>query len=197
MVAKSIEVEMAGDGIDYAKSRFKPDLDLEGVYTYRDQTPKTSFFLEDSAYAGLKLTIPFYDGGERKAVLAEARSKLREAELARGDYRKAVELQVRRAYSKLKSTATVRESYREQVAFARENYDMVFKQYSLGVADNVAVIDAETTLVQAEMGLLGADFDRDLSAVMLMRATGTLLDEVEARSAGITVRYEVDKDESE
>ena len=189
---KVTDVSIAGDGIDYAKSRYKPDLDLEGVYTYRDQTPKTTFFIEDSAYAGLKLTIPFYDGGEKKAGLSDAKSRHREAELSRRDLARQVELDVRRAHNSLAAAAPVIESFREQLAFSSENYDMIFKRYSLGAATTVDLIDAETLLVDAEMGLMRAELDRDVSVLRLMKATGTLLDEI-GEERGRVVGSRLDK----
>lgn len=178
-IQKKIEEEIASEGITYAKGGFLPRLRLEGVYTHRDQWPPTSFLLNDTVYVGLTITFPIFEGGLRKAELDEARSKLRQAELNRINYRKEIELQVREAHNSMVSARSIIESYKKQVSFAKENYNMVFRQFQHGVADNMDVIDANTTLVSAELGLMTAIYDYDLTVLELKKRIGVLLDEIE------------------
>src|SRR3989337_480766 len=60
---KTAEEEIAEEGIKYAKGSFMPRLSVEGVYSLREQSPKTSFFLDESAYAAVTLTFPIFEGG--------------------------------------------------------------------------------------------------------------------------------------
>ncbi len=175
---KLIDEEVAAEGINYVKGHFRPSLKLEGVYTYREQTPSTPFLLNDVAYAGLTIEFPIFEGGLRRAELGEARSKLREAELARLALRRDIELQVRRSYNKMGSAASVMDSYEKQLSFSEENYSMVFKQYTHGLADTMDVIDAGTTLVEAQTGLMGATYDYELALIEVKKSAGILLDEV-------------------
>jgi outer membrane protein len=175
---KLIAEEIAEEGVLFAKGSFMPTFSLEGIYIYRDQTPSTTFLLNDVAYGGMTVKFPVYEGGLRRAELREARSSVREAELARLDLRREIELEVRVSYNRMVSAASAIGSFTEQVSFARENYAMVFKQFKLGISDNLDVIDADTTLVEAEKGLLSATFTHELAAMELLKSSGVLLDTV-------------------
>ena len=155
-----------------------PTIKLRGAYSYRDQTPEATFLLNDSLYGGVTINVPIFEGGLRRAELGEARSRLRAAELSRLNHRRDIELQVRSAYNDLSSSASVIESFERRLSFAGENYEMVFKQFSYGLASNVELVDAGATLVSAEMGLMKARYDYQLSLLVLKSATGVLLDEI-------------------
>ncbi len=176
---KKLAEDIAREQVRYAKANFMPTLDVQGVYEYREQTPETTFLLNDVTYGTVTLSIPLFEGGLKRAELKQARSRLREAELERLRYKRDVKLEVRRAYNKMEAARSVIASYRKQVTFARENYSMVFKQYRHGLADSTDLIDADTILVSAELGLTRASIDYELSVLELKRSTGILLDEVE------------------
>ncbi len=178
---KKIEEDIAREGITYAKGNFMPTLRIEGVYSYRDQSPATSFLLNDTLYLGLSVSIPVFEGGLRRAELKQARSRLREAELARLNQRRNMELEIREAYNNMKALGPVIDSFKKQVSFASENYNMVFKQFQYGLADSMDVIDANTTLVEAELGLMNAIYDHELAVLELKKRAGLLLGEVEAK----------------
>ncbi len=177
----AIAEDVAREGVKFAKGAFLPSLYLEGVYTMKEQTPETSFFLDESTYATLNISMPIFEGGLRRAELGQARSVLRQAELRRFGLRRELELSVRRAFNRFMTDRKVIEASEKQLSFAKENYNMVFKQYKYGVSDNTDLIDADTTLVSAEMGLMRAGYDFKLSALELKRATGVLLEEVERK----------------
>lgn len=174
-----IQEEIASEGIGYAKGNFMPKLAIEGVHSLRDQTPETTFFLDEATYAGLILSFPVFEGGLRRAELAQARSKLREAELQRVALRRDLELEIRRTYNNMETSLSVIDSFEKQLAFANESYTMVFKQYKHGLADNIDLIDAETTLVSAELNLMRSTLAYQLLQLELKRSVGVLLEEVE------------------
>ena len=126
---------------------FLPSLTLVGLYINREQEPSTTFLLNDSVAGSLVLSYPLFEGGLRRAELREAKSMRRGSELRRMSLRKDIELEVRAALHAVESLNAVTESFARQVAFSEENYEMVFKQFKYGLATNVDVIDADTTLV--------------------------------------------------
>lgn len=180
----TIDQNIALEGIRYAKGNFLPTLKLEGVYLWRDQEPTTTFFQKESVYGSLVLTYPLFEGGLRRAELREARSRSREAELRRIGLKRDIEIEVRSAFNNMGTLSAVIESYRKQVAFAEENYNMVFKQFKYGIATNVDVIDADTTLISAQSGLFNAKYDLQVAIMELKYSTGTLLDELEGVFVG-------------
>lgn len=171
-----LEERAAGEGITIARAGFKPSLRLEGLLLWREQEPATTFFQEDSASATLRLTYPLFEGFLRKAELSEARSRLREAELRRLGLRRDIEVQITEALNNIKAIEALTESFRRQLAFAEEDYKMVFEQFRYGVATTLDVIDSENTLVTAQSSLANAVYDLELAKMDLKYLTGTLIE---------------------
>jgi outer membrane protein len=181
-IVRKIDEELAEEGVRYAWGGFLPTIAIDGVYTYRDQTPDSGYFLNDSFRADLTLSYPLFEGGLRRAELGEARTRVREAELRRIGLRRDIELEVRTAHNAVETLKSVIESQRKEADFAAQNYDMVFKQFTHGLADSVDVVDADSALVSAQEGLSEAVLRHQLSMLELKKSMGALLDE--ARRGG-------------
>ena len=177
-IQSKIDEDIALEAINYAVGNFLPSLKLEGVYSRRDQEPKSTFFNEDSMYAGITFTYPIFEGGLRRAELNEAKSKKRQTEFKKMSLRKDIELEVREASHNLLAFNSIIESFKRQVLFAEENYNMVFKQFQYGISTNVDVIDANTTLVSGQRGLANAQYDYQLAILELKKKVGILLEEM-------------------
>lgn len=177
-IRSKIDEDIAIEGIKYANGNFLPSLKLEGVYSKRDQEPRSAFFNEESVYGGITLTYPLFEGGLRKAELNEAKSKRRQSEFKRISLRKDIELEVREAFHSLEAFNSIIESFKRQVAFSEENYNMVFKQFQYGLSTNVDVIDANATLVSSQGGLSNAQYDYQLAILELKKRTGVILDDI-------------------
>ena len=113
------------------------------------------------------------------AEVREAGSKSREAELRRVILRKDIELQVREAYYSIEAINSTLEFYQKQLLFAEENYNMVFKQFTYGLATNVDVIDANSVLVAAQESFANSKIDLQLAILELKRRMGVLMEEME------------------
>lgn len=170
--------EIADEAVDYAVGNFLPSLKLQGVYSWKDQSPKTTFFNEESIYGGITLTYPIFEGGLRKAELDEAKSKKRQAEFKRISLRKEIEVAVKEAFHNLEAYNSIIESFARQVSFAEENYNMVFKQFTYGLATNVDVIDANSTLVASQSNLANAKYDHQIAILTLKKNVGILLEDM-------------------
>lgn len=179
-----LEEKAAGEGITYAKGNFKPQLRLEGLYSWKEQNPQTAFFQQDSMSASVVLTYPIFEGGLRVAELSEARSRFREAELKRLSLKRDIEYEVRSAFNSKNATEALINSYQKQLAFAEEDYNMVFEQFKHGVATTVDVIDADAILISAQRSLMNARYDLYLALIEINYKAGTLaVDPVKAQGA--------------
>lgn len=171
-----LQEKAASESIVIAKAGFKPSLKLEGVYSWRDQDPQTTFFQKESASGTLRLTYPIFEGFLRKAELTDARSEFRKAEFTRLGLKRDISVQVTEAANNVRAIESLIESFRRQVAFAEEDYSMVFEQFKFGVATTLDVIDADTTLVSAQTSLASATYDLEVAKLNLKFVTGTLVE---------------------
>lgn len=167
-----ISQKIASEDILIARGGFFPQLSLEASYINRDQDPEGTFFVSNERFAGLKLTFPLFSGGSDLANLRGARSKLRQADLELLLLRDEIGVDVRKAYLDLGAISPLIDNLKDRVAFARENYTMVSRQFDFGLATNIDVLDANTTLLQAERELSNASYDRDIAVLRLKKVIG-------------------------
>jgi len=174
---KSLEVQkkIAADVIKYAEGAFWPSVTVAGGYTGADQYPASATFNRESIYGGVALNFPLFEGGLRKADVAEAKARERQAALFYEDARKGIEIEVRSAYLDLMTQKGVLQFQNDQMAFARENYLAVSRQFDFGLSSSLDVLDANTLLVSAERRAASADYNFRLALLRMKKATGTLL----------------------
>jgi outer membrane protein len=173
-----IQNNIAEDDIKLAKSTYWPNLAVEGVYVKEKNDPSATFELNERIYGVLRLDFPFYEGGFKKAQVSEAKARLRQAEYRLSDLKRKVSVEVKNSYIVATTAASVLRPRHAEVAFARENYNLVSKQFQYGFADSVDVMDANTRLVTSERELLNAQYVYVLEILRLKRVTGTLLKSV-------------------
>lgn len=167
--------EITEHGISFVKGSFLPTLSLEGQYSYREQTPETTFFQNEQSSASLVLNYPIFEGGLRKAELDEARSRRRQAELQLTLLRKDIEVEVRRAYNNVVYLNNLIKSFSKQKDFAEENYHIVFKQYKLGLVGSVDVTTADSLLVKSGRDYIAVKFDYEVALLKLKKSSGSLV----------------------
>jgi outer membrane protein len=167
-----ISQKIASEDILIARGGFFPQLSLEASYINREQDPEGTFSVSNERFAILKLTFPLFSGGSDLANLRGAKSKLRQADLGLLLLRDEIGVDVRKAYLDLGAISPLIDNLKDRVAFARENYTMVSRQFDFGLATNIDVLDANTTLLQAERELSNASYDRDIAVLRLKKVIG-------------------------
>ncbi|NOZ68446.1 MAG: TolC family protein [Deferribacteres bacterium] len=173
-----IQRQIAEDRVRYARGAYWPRLSIEGVYYRQENEPSTSLELKERIYGALKLEFPFFEGGLRVAEVAEAKARLRQAEHSLSDLKQSISVEVENSYLNLLAESAVISRLKAEAAYARDNYNAVSKQFLYGLADSVAVMDANTLLITAERQLANAGYDYQLSILRLRKATGTLLKQI-------------------
>ena len=173
--AMKVQKAVAIDNVKYAKGSFWPDLSIEGVYFRQENDPELPIELDESIYAALKFNFPFYEGGLRRAEVRQAKARQRQTEYGFADLERSVEIEVERAYLELMTFSAILDSLNTEKEYAIDNFNAVKKQFQHGIADSIDVIDANTLLVNAELGVSNAGYDYRISLLRLRRATGIFL----------------------
>ncbi len=174
---------------DYASSRMNKNIAEENVTIvrgghypqlyaiagaqYQDSRPDV-FTDATTYYAGLRLTVPIFEGGLAKAEVSEARSKVRQAELKTDSLRQSIEADVQEAYVNLETALSVLETAKLQREYAKGNYDAVEGLFSEGLLASLSLIDAEQALTLSEQELMNDAYERELAILRLKKAVGTL-----------------------
>lgn len=175
LMGMEVQKQIAADQIRFNEGAFWPSVTLSGVYSGADQNPPQSNMNRASIYGGVALNFPFFEGGLRKAEVAEAKARERQAGLLYEEMKKSIEIEVRTAYLELVTQRGVIRFLNDQIAFARENYRAVVRQFEFGLSNSLDVMDANTLLVSAERKAAAADYGYQLSLLRMKKATGTLL----------------------
>jgi outer membrane protein len=99
----------------------------------------------------LMADVPFFTGGDRKAREADARSKLRQAELRRDELKREIARQVTEAWLDLQTADGVLASLEAEIRSADENHRLLQEEYRQGLATNLEVFTARNLLQESSI----------------------------------------------
>jgi outer membrane protein TolC len=179
---KSLQAQkiIAEKQLTYAKGAYWPSLSLGAAYARVDQYPQNATFNRDTIYANAAVNFTFYDGGERSADIMQAETRLRQAGLIYRDAVNSATLQVRNAFLDYTTQQGIIKFLRDQLAYGRDNFNAVSKQYEFGLSNSLDVLDANNLLLSSQRQLADALNSSRFSRLNLLKATGGLLGETTA-----------------
>ncbi len=181
---KSVEKQkiIAEDQVRYYRSEYWPTVSISGSYSKTEQSPSDALALSNEDLSvGVTLNFSLFDGGLKKAQVGEALAQKRQADLGYRSIKKQIDLDVEQAYLSVVSAKSMLGALKDQVTFARANYDAVLKQFEYGTANSVDIMDANTLLVTAERQLSDADYTYRLAILRLNRSQGVFLSLLEEK----------------
>jgi outer membrane protein len=146
-----------------------PRLDLEADYGPNGRTPDNTL---NTRTIALQVTIPFLDGFRRSARSAEQAATVRESAVRARDLRRQIDAQVRAALLDMASGAEEHEVAAQRLALAAEELSEARERFANGVAGNIDVINAQSSLIQARDAEIDARFTTAAARVSLAYATG-------------------------
>lgn len=109
-----------------------------------------------------------------KAEVAEAHSKLRQAQFATDFLRNSIGSEVQEAYVNLQTASSVLDTARLQLQYAKDNFDAVEGLFAEGLIPSLSLIDAEQALNMAERELMNTTYDRQVAILRLKKSVGML-----------------------
>ena len=167
-----LQAQRAGNSVSLAKKEFLPRLDMMGSWEQDNQTFAARG--GNNWIAGATLTFNIFNGGARKAQIAESKAYEQRAEAMRMQMESAVRLQVREAYLNLNAARQRVEVSRDSAAQAQESLRILRNRYDAGLATIMDVLRAETMRTAAQNNHLNAVYDYRLAFAALELATGEL-----------------------
>ena len=167
-----LQAQRAGNSVSLAKKEFLPRLDMMGSWEQDNQTFAARG--GNNWVAGATLTFNIFNGGARRARIAESKSYQLRAEAMRSQMESAVRLQVREAFLNLNAARQRVEVSRDSAAQAQESLRILRNRYDAGLATIMDLLRAETMRTAAQNNHLNAVYDYRLAFAALELATGDL-----------------------
>ncbi|EDZ99857.1 RND efflux system, outer membrane lipoprotein, NodT family [Burkholderia sp. H160] len=170
-------MQAANARVGLAKSAFFPKLDITGAFGFESATLGDLFMWSSRAFilgpaVGTALTMPIFDGGRRKANLAQARSKYDE-DVAQ--YRQQVLVAFREVEDNLADLRLLDDQMREQndaVDASQRAAHLSRTQYTEGAVSYLDVIDGERQVLLSQLQASHLAGTQAVATVNLIRALG-------------------------
>jgi outer membrane protein TolC len=148
-----------------------PALSLNGDYGWIGLKPDEALATRS---VGLMLSVPIFDGGQREGRISESRSRVRQELIRMKDVSDQVTLEVRNALLTLDSST-------QQVTVAEKGLELALKEltfardrFAAGLATNIEVTNAQTSVARARDNIIEALFRFNASRINLARAKGEI-----------------------
>jgi outer membrane protein len=167
--------KLAAQQKTYAVGAYFPNITLTGLYQKTDQSPGDLNRVPETQSLGASVNFPLFVGGYRKADVDEAKAKYRQAEYLYEDMKKNIAVEVETAWLEVKARKQAIGYLTDQVAFAKNNYYSVSRQFEVGLANSIDLLDANTLLLTSERTLTNETYALQTAILKLKRATGELL----------------------
>ena len=153
-----------------ARAEHLPSLEVLGDYGSSGITPG-SFDLPTRRVA-VQLNVPIFNGGLTQGRVTAAASRQRQTELSLANIRGQVEEDVRLALTTLRTAAVQVRAADESVTLAQRELEMARDRFRAGVADNLEVITAQTSLANARVAQVTALAQHNAARLNLAAALG-------------------------
>ena len=154
------EMEKASAAVRLAKREYIPDVEAFARYSYQDNVP---FLARNFGSFGVHFGYDLFDGGRRRAAIAEHEAQLSQARENLARIKEEIELRVQTAYNKLERTREMVKVSQELLALRAESRRVSAQQLQEGAtlhsqADAAAAheLDAETLLLQSQLEYIQA-----------------------------------------
>jgi len=163
--------------VNYYRYGFLPSLSAVGSYNWIYLSDRFGNLYNNSfpsAYAGLSLSIPIFQGTKRLQNLAKARLQVTRTELDIENTTNTINTEYVQALAGYKSNFTSWQLIRQNVDLAKDVYKIVSLQYREGVKTYLDVIVAQSDLRTAELNYYNALFQLLSAKIDLEKSLGTL-----------------------
>lgn len=163
----------ANAGIGVARAAFFPSLTLDALGGFQSSSMSNLMSAPSSYWAlGPNALLPLFDGGLRRAQLAQARAAFA---ASAANYRETVVgafQQVEDSLASLNHYSDAAVEEKAAVDAAQRTLKLSMALYLQGAADYLTVVNSQTALLQAQLQQLNLDTLRLTASVDLVRALG-------------------------
>jgi TolC family type I secretion outer membrane protein len=167
------DLAAAKDDVDVASANLWPSIDLSGQLNRQDD-PSTIIQKSETAEIGVKLTVPFYEGGVTLARVRENKETVeqRKSEL-QGQIRRSQE-SVQKAWDQLRIARSQMTSFATEARANGLALEGVEREAELGRRTTIDVLDAQQDLFTSNLNEIKARASMVIASYQVKQAIGEL-----------------------
>ncbi len=125
---------------------------------------------------GASLSFPVFDGFRRTNQIQKQELQFRQLANQEENLRNNIDLEISEAHFNLQNNLEAFEAQKKNLELAQEVFDVTKIKYQEGIGANLDVVEAETSLKEAETNYYSALYDAIIAKVELDKALGILIE---------------------
>ena len=167
------EERLRDEAIITAKAGSKPSVQAFAGYqlTSRVESRNAGDYV-NGGLAGVQMSWPIFDGFLTKGRVDEARARRGKAAEAKAETTRVIQLQVRSAWTDLRTAQSVLTAQAENTKKAVRALELANERYKAGSGTQIDVLNAQTALTEARGSYVDALRNYSVARATLIRATG-------------------------
>ncbi|WP_031528285.1 TolC family protein [Dyadobacter crusticola] len=173
--------KLAGLDIRNVRAGYLPSVSLNASYGHNNgQSTFANLFSTrwfNNALVALNVNIPIFDGFTKKYQLEQRKIALDKIKNSQSLLKQSIDLETNQATINIKNAFATLETQKRNLTLAEEIVRVSKIKYKEGVGSNIEVINAESSLKEAQTNYFTALYDLMIAKVDLSRARGELYTE--------------------
>ncbi len=171
-------VELQQYNVKRYKTAFIPTLGLVGNYAVSGQGNDFNVFRKgqwfSSAYLGLNLNVPLFNGLSKDADLKKAKLQLEQTQNQFNDLKNSIDNGILQAVNNFHSAIITLDDQKKNVTLAETVYSQAQKKYESGLGSLLDITNAQADLSIAQTNYINAMYDAVIAKIDYLYATGQL-----------------------
>ncbi len=170
--AIEFQVKSAHDDIKIAQTGHLPTLDVSSSINRVTSTPYTTS--TNNANLGLQVTLPIFSGGAVSSKTRQAVHTYAKSQKDRETLHRQTESNTRQSYRNVLTQISQADALKQAIVSNKSALEATEASFNVGTRTIVDVLNAQSSLIQAEQNYAFARYDYILQSISLKQAAGTL-----------------------
>jgi outer membrane protein len=161
------------------KYTYIPTVSLTGSYSRMAQREKFNFFKGSepwypTAYIGLQINVPIFDGFAKDARIKSAKLELQKTQNNIEGMKNQINNEVEQSRINIRTAVITMDEQTKNMQLAEQVYNQTKLKYDQGLGSNLEVKNAETELISAQNNYFTALYDAIIARIDYLKAVGKL-----------------------
>lgn len=180
VLAANLNRQLADLEIKNLKAQQYPVLDFVGGYNYNTVNNGAGFGVQRGSTGifnyGLRATVNIFDGSNQKRRIENARIGSVIAQMQAADLKVQLDAALERTFLSYQNSIELAKLEVENFSVARQNVDIAFERYKIGVSTPLELREAQRNAVAAQTRLIEAEFNIKLAEIELLRLSSSIIE---------------------